>query len=487
MPKVRRSAPSDVSTATPPAPITRATSKPTAAAFTNGRADAFKLKDAALRRELKELHGDAAQLEQIPQAVDKLITIFGTARAKPSPGENGHADWVFGEALGAALREAGYSISTGAGAGAMEAPMRGHAKRDEELDAKAGRTIGWEAGEPNRVGANIILPHEQKANPYIDPTNLQTYNLFLFRMQYLFRDGGAQAQPVEGAVSSKLVTPGGFGTIAEHFMYLAMRARGLASEEMVFLSHDDFYQQLNAAFLPFVHDDKEVRDLENVLSGDPKQIVDKLLAMAPAVPASEENIVARMRDDLEKGLVSLDGKPPAIAFFSGEGPRSQEAAPLMEAIAEGAAKAGKPVRIAGSSIGDEAVLRGARKAKPDAEVQAFALHGAALADASYVQVHDPLVLRQLMNTNVEAIVATPESALQLAMLFTTATDIQTGKMAKKPVIVLDPDGKFDALKKQLAASLHSADRRYINLEDLDIFTTVKADPQAALRAMNLAA
>ncbi len=490
MPKVRRQAPSDVAS---PARPKRKPSRPRKARapgpFNNRKADDFKFKDPALGVLLKELQGDAAMLERAPQAVDRLVTIFGTARAKPEPGQNGYADWVYAEALGEALREAGFSLSTGAGPGAMEAPMRGHSRRDAELDAAAGRSIGWEPGEPGLEGANIVLPHEQKANPYVAPDRLQTYNLFMFRMQFLFRDNVRPVVPVEGAVSPKLATPGGFGTIAEHFMYLAMRTQGTATEELMFLAHDDFFRELNAAFVPFLNDDAELKDLANVLAGDPKSVVKRLLELEPPDRVIDHSdTVPRMRDDLERGLVALDGKKSAVAFFSGEGPRSKAAAALMEQIAEGAAKAGKAVRIGGSAVGDEAVVRGARRANPKAEVQAFALSegGVERKDVDYTRVHDPLVLRQLMNTNVDAIVCTPESALQIAMLFTTATDIQTGKMKPKPIVVLDPDGQFEQLKAELARTLHSKERQYIKLDDLDLFTTVKSDPSVALRALNLA-
>jgi len=495
MPRVRRpSTTTDVRTA--PAKAKRPRKKAAAdARFSNGKADTFKLKDPALAQLLTNLHADAAKLERVPQAVDRLVTIFGTARSKPTPGENGYADWVFAEKLGAALRDAGFSISTGAGPGAMEAPMVGHARRDAELDVIAGRTVGWEAGEPGREGANILLPHEQKATEHIPTDRLLTFDLFTYRMQFLFRDNVVPVDLLErlergeAPVSPKLATPGGFGSIAEYFMYVAMRTHGSATEELLFPAHDDFFQQLNDAFTPFVTDEGERRDLDKIFIGNVDEVVQYIMSMPPATRRIDhDQVVPRMRDDLEAGLVKLDGRPNAVAFFSGEGPRSHSTTKLVEQIAAGAAKAGKPVRVSGSPVGDDAVIRGAQQADPDAEIQAFALHGSKVPDdgeVEYTRVRDPLVLRQLMNTNVDAIVTTPEGALQIAMLFTAATDMQTGKMEKKPIVVLDPDGKFEALKAQLEKSLLSQDRRYIGLADLDLFTVVKDDPKQALSVMGL--
>jgi predicted Rossmann-fold nucleotide-binding protein len=68
------------------------------------------------------------------------------------------------------------------------------------------------------------------------------------------------------------------------------------------------------------------------------------------------------------------------------------------------------------------------------------------------------------------------------LLFTTVTDIQTGKMPRIPIVVLDPDGKFEALKQTLRHLMLSKGRQYIDPSDLDLFC-VTNDPIQALRIL----
>ena len=74
------------------------------------------------------------------------VTVFGSARIK-----DGHPYYDLTRKVGAAVAELGFTVMTGGGPGLMEAANRG--AKDVE-----GRS----------VGINIILPFEQKPNPYLD-------------------------------------------------------------------------------------------------------------------------------------------------------------------------------------------------------------------------------------------------------------------------------------------------------------------------------
>src|SRR4051812_518343 len=95
-----------------PAPARQRTpaAQPRPSPFNNGQPDDFNLADQELDRLLKELQSDAATLGTVNPAVSRLATVFGTARSKPVPGENGYGDYVWVEALGEALRKASYSV-----------------------------------------------------------------------------------------------------------------------------------------------------------------------------------------------------------------------------------------------------------------------------------------------------------------------------------------------------------------------------------------
>lgn len=455
------------------APITQATVT-VEDPFKNGKSDAFNLKDKDLNDGLKQLQGDAATIERVLPKQDDKVLIVGTARSRPVPGENGFADYAWGEKLGEELRKVGLSVGTGGGPGAMEAPLRGHARQDALMDIAArkkdpNKNIGWETGEPTRQGANIILPNEQGANKFIPPEHLASFEKFLFRMEFLFRN-----------TSDFVATPGGYGTVAEVFSFMAMKSHGHVGDPIVFGSHDDYFKKFNAAFEPFLNE-SEKPDLKNVFT-DPAKLARFIKKMPDTV--AEENVgafTARMRDDLERGFNKLDGKPPAIAFFGGAGARTQATAGVAAEIAEAMAKGGAELRVGGSPIIDQAVLKAAQSVNPDVEIQAFAMNDAPVSSQKgldYTKVQDVLVLRELMDSNLKGIVVAPEGAKQIALLFTALCDMQTGEMPKLPVVVIDPDGKFEDVKKMLAETMLAGGRRYINPEDLELFTTVKTSAEA---------
>jgi predicted Rossmann-fold nucleotide-binding protein len=72
------------------------------------------------------------------------VTVFGSARFK-----EGHEYYELSRKVGAAIAKLGFSTLTGGGPGVMEAANRG----------------AFEAGGKS-IGCNIVLPFEQKPNPY---------------------------------------------------------------------------------------------------------------------------------------------------------------------------------------------------------------------------------------------------------------------------------------------------------------------------------
>jgi uncharacterized protein (TIGR00730 family) len=110
------------------------------------------------------------------------VTVFGSARF---PEESEY--YRLGVEVGRELARAGFAVITGGGPGMMEAANRG---------AK-------EAGGVS-IGCNIILPHEQKPNPYVD--DVVSFNYFFARKVMLVKYSCAF-----------VCLPGGFGTLDEMF------------------------------------------------------------------------------------------------------------------------------------------------------------------------------------------------------------------------------------------------------------------------------
>jgi uncharacterized protein (TIGR00730 family) len=114
--------------------------------------------------------------------VGPAVTVFGSARF-----EEGHRYYELARAVGCELARAGFATITGGGPGVMEAANRG---------AK-------EAGGAS-YGLNILLPHEQGANPYVDAS--VEFRYFFVRKVMLVKYSCAY-----------IVLPGGLGTLDEMF------------------------------------------------------------------------------------------------------------------------------------------------------------------------------------------------------------------------------------------------------------------------------
>lgn len=117
------------------------------------------------------------------------ISIFGSARTKPDD-----VYYEKAERMAKKLVNEGFGIITGGGPGIMEAANKG----------------AQEAGGKS-VGLNIVLPHEQKPNEYIDLDKSFDYNFFFVRKVMFVKY--AQAF---------IIFPGGFGTMDELFEVLTL-------------------------------------------------------------------------------------------------------------------------------------------------------------------------------------------------------------------------------------------------------------------------
>lgn len=133
---------------------------------------------ARLKRITKEFEMGFKRLGRIGPAV----TVFGSARFKP-----GEPYYELARETGKVFAEAGFTVLTGGGPGAMEAANRG----------------AHEAGGLT-YGLNIILPHEQEPNPYVDDSF--EFNYFFVRKVMLVKYSCAY-----------IVVPGGLGTLDELF------------------------------------------------------------------------------------------------------------------------------------------------------------------------------------------------------------------------------------------------------------------------------
>lgn len=114
--------------------------------------------------------------------IGRAITVFGSARF-----DEDHQYYKLARQVGGELARNGYTVLTGGGPGVMEAANRG----------------AQEAGGLS-VGCNIILPHEQEPNPYLD--RCVEFDYFFVRKVMLLKYS-----------VGFVFMPGGFGTMDEVF------------------------------------------------------------------------------------------------------------------------------------------------------------------------------------------------------------------------------------------------------------------------------
>src|SRR6478736_4379624 len=147
------------------------------------------------------------------RAVERIdrpaVTLFGSARV-----DEGHPAYEEARDVGRRFAEAGFAVVTGGGPGVMEAANRG---------AKEGGGLS--------VGFNIVLPHEQGANPYLDIS--YTFDHFYARKVCFVR-------PAHGFV----IFPGGFGTLDELFESLTLIQTGKIKHFPVVLFDSDYWGEL---------------------------------------------------------------------------------------------------------------------------------------------------------------------------------------------------------------------------------------------------
>lgn len=141
--------------------------------------------------------------------VGPCITIFGSARFKPD-----HKYYKLTEELSGKIANLGFTIMTGGGPGIMEAANKG-------AKAVGGRS----------VGCNIVLPHEQIPNPFLD--HFVNMDFFFTRKTMLIKYS-----------FGFVVMPGGFGTLDELYEALTLIQTGKLLEFPVILFGSDYYSHM---------------------------------------------------------------------------------------------------------------------------------------------------------------------------------------------------------------------------------------------------
>lgn len=141
--------------------------------------------------------------------VGPCVTVFGSARFKED-----HPFYNQARDLSGEIAKLGFTIMTGGGPGIMEAANRG------------AKDVGGKS-----VGCNIVLPHEQDHNPYLDKwVDIKYFfvrKMLLVKYSYAF-----------------IVMPGGFGTLDEFFDAITLIETRKIQMFPIIIFDREFYQNI---------------------------------------------------------------------------------------------------------------------------------------------------------------------------------------------------------------------------------------------------
>jgi uncharacterized protein (TIGR00730 family) len=141
--------------------------------------------------------------------IGPCVTVFGSARFGPTS-----KHYQNSEKVGAEMAKLGFTVMTGGGPGIMEAANKG----------------AYEAGGYS-VGCNIVLPVEQKPNPYLNKWIYIPYffvrKVILVKYSYAF-----------------IVMPGGMGTLDELFEALTLIQTKIINNFPIVIFDKEYHKEL---------------------------------------------------------------------------------------------------------------------------------------------------------------------------------------------------------------------------------------------------
>jgi hypothetical protein len=142
--------------------------------------------------------------------IGQAVCIFGSSRLKKSD-----KYYKTSERVGYLLAKSGYAVITGGGPGIMEAANKGAKKANGKS-----------------VGLNILIPTEQKPNPYIN---------ILLDFRYFF----CRKVMFVKYAKAFIVLPGGYGTLDEFFEAITLIQTEKVTPFPVILIGKEYWRGLN--------------------------------------------------------------------------------------------------------------------------------------------------------------------------------------------------------------------------------------------------
>lgn len=462
---------------------------------------AFELRDpiAAHRAQLKaDLKIALTTLRTLPPA----LTFFGGARIKESD-----PYYKISQEIGRLLAERGVPPRTGAGPGIMKSVPEGYVLRRKELEASGEshgpegqlrliEGLGDEASldDVRTQGFNIKLPHEQKLNPVIEVA--KEIQLFPFRKLALYENA-------RGVVTF----PGGFGTLDELFEIWTLASKGKLSDPLAAVGVD-FWKPTMDALLKVAVTDRALISREDFdrlfVTDDPKALLDHMLptekTSTPALGFEQDPqaLEATLLKEVDLATLGMKTLRPAVAFLGGENLKpGDKALDVVKGLAAVVAGHGVAVRIGDEGSGSRAVVDAATAAGASLKnIQNIVWTGSTSRPTSSsptsptssmtatTTFSERIPHKELLLRGAEAYVVLPAGLKGLDEMATVLCQMQTGKMPKRPLVLVGSD-YWTPILAAWKDTMVSKDRMLIAPEDMELFTVVDSVEAAEQALTNL--
>ena len=420
-------------------------------------------------------------LKKLPPA----LTFFGGARIQPSD-----PYYAISQEIGRLLAERGVPPRTGAGPGIMQSVPEGYVQRraqlerdgltlgpSEQLRAIDGLGDGASLNDLRTQGFNIKLPHEQKQNAVIETA--QEIQLFPFRKLALYENA-------RGVVTF----PGGFGTLDELFEIWNLAASGKLSDPLAAVGVA-FWQPTLDALKQVAVVDRQLLSPEDFarlfVTDDPQALLDHMLPSSSSSPSSTserplgfeqepdglQSTLLREVDVATRGMKALR---PAVAFLGGESlDKDDPALAVVAGLVKQIAGEGVAVRVGDGGTGSQAVVTQALAAGASGKnVQSIAWTGSTIPAATTTPAatfQERIPHKELLLRAAEAYVVLPAGLKGLDEMATVLCQMQTGKLPKRPLVLVGSD-YWQPILAAWQATMLSPDRKLIAPEDMELFTVV---------------
>ncbi|HYE60336.1 MAG TPA: TIGR00730 family Rossman fold protein [Candidatus Kapabacteria bacterium] len=399
---------------------------------------------------------------QFLRSLKKEVTILGSARF---PEE--HTYYTISRNLGALLAKNGYTTLTGGGPGIMEAGNRG------AMDA---------GGES--VGLNIQLPFEQRINPYVKRS---------IGFYYFFTRKVMLTSPADAFV----FFPGGFGTLDEFFEVVDNMDLGKMCPLPIVLVGREYWQPIldflnisvggvapahrrEMAHWRLVDTAEEAMQIIQ----NSKDIYGKACELSPLnFHGGDKNLdwrIFRIMAELVEGFEFLTGLVEDVTILGTseitfDNPNYISAYKMGHLLAE----QGYSVVTGGSTGVAEAANKGVMEAGGQSIGIAMEVNGKAKVNqyvTKSIIFKFPFTRKLIVTAPSKAFIFYPGGFGTLHHLFEVLTLIQTQKMERVPIILMN--STYWKPLDQFIRSVLATELKTINPDDTAIYTIVDNEEEA---------